>query len=181
MNTTYSIQINRIDQRFREASLFLFGLSLCLFWFWYFIDLPVRSAPAEIAIWYYFDFLPKWVLKTCIAIFPLGFLSLILASIKKNSDGQLNIHQDFVEIKSRKRTTKIQYMDLLRISFVVSLFSFKPYRIEFIFPDKKLSRVKLKSKQDFYEVMDKIYECSPIELEKYVSPYEYEENKNNNS
>ncbi len=77
-----------------------------------------------------------------------------------------------MEIVSESKKTRIVFSDLKRISFIVRTLTLKPYRIEFIYPDFQLTRVRIKTQEDFYELMDKVYTITPVSLEKCISQIE---------
>ncbi len=141
MTTSYIVDINRADTRFRKLSLVLLGVAILGFWGLGFIE-PIIMVITS-------DLFPKSILYGIVSILLIGIFSLLLLALKRNKDGLLKMHDDSVEIESKEKLIKVYFKDLKKISFVVATFTLKPYRIEFIYPDRQLTRVRLKAKEDF--------------------------------
>jgi hypothetical protein len=167
MTTSFLISINRTDRQYRKTSLILIGVAILCFWVLSFIQPFIQGITNEI--------FPRSITYGFISVILIGILSMILLGIKKNKSGILNMDDDSIQIESDKMAYKIYYKDLKRISFVAAAFSFKPYRIEFIYPDFQVTRIRLRTEKDFYEIMEYLYNVTPEELEKHVSSFESED------
>ncbi|RNI31460.1 hypothetical protein EFB08_02765 [Rufibacter latericius] len=106
--------------------------------------------------------------------FALGILALIPMGIKQNLSGSLFIYDNYIEVRAKAYHNKISFTHLKRISFIVPAFFLKPYLIEFMYSDSQYLRIRPKSKEEFYEMIDHLYRVTPEKLEKYFSPIESE-------
>lgn len=142
----------------------LLGIVLCSCVFFYFIEpILLLNIPYNSPIF----------INSSLVVFAIGGLALGLMVIsRRNRSAILNIYGDYIAIVSKSNQIKIFFSDLKRISFIVRTLTLKPYRIEFIYPDFQLTRLRLKTQEDFYELMDKIYSITPESLEKNVSQVE---------
>jgi hypothetical protein len=167
----YKVKINWTSKTGRKLSMKFFFAAFVIFCIWYVVDFPVRYLPRELSIPYYLDFLPRWLLNTFGIGIGLAIISFVLFDIRLNTSGQLKLYKDRVIIESMKRSDVIRYNELKRITFVVNLFSINPYRIEFIYPDFKVKRVKV-NKDKFYRIMDELNEITPEGFEIDVNSFE---------
>lgn len=111
---------------------------------------------------------PEGLLQGGLGFLFLGITGFLLRLVKQNKAARLKIHEEAVEVLSMAIPIKICFNDLKRIGFIISTFSLRPYSIEFVYPDYRLIRVKLKTRQEFYEIMDCLYKVTPNALAKEV-------------
>ena len=164
MTPTYLININYTDKCFRKLSLIFFCIAFFGFWTFYFIEPFIQIITGKL--------FHKWLLYVLNYLLLIGIFSFIFNDIRKNTCGVFKIYENAIEIKSKSNSFKIYFKELKRISFVVATFTFKPYRIEFIYPNFQLTRIKIRTKEDFYEIMNHLYEVTPECLEKHVNAFE---------
>ncbi|QNF34023.1 hypothetical protein HUW51_15320 [Adhaeribacter swui] len=167
MIKSYSIHVNRTNKRVNKIAVILLGVAVLGFWGLGFIQPFIQIITSDLS--------PKSINNGIGFIFFLGLVSLLLLAIKSNEKGCLMLYEDYIEVKSSSPVFRVYFKDLKKISFVVATITFKPYRVEFIYPDGQLKRVRLQTKEEFYDLMNYLYEVSPKELEKDVSAFESEE------
>ena len=171
---TYKVQINSTIGFFTEVALALSSIAFLGFCLWYLTDLPVRYN-LDLSTAYYVN-LPKWLLKIFAATMIMTVVAALLFSIRRNSDATLKIENDFVILEGKKKVFKVKLSELKKVVFVVKPATMNPYRIEFVYRNLKLVRVKLLSETDFDEIIKAIYEIAPKGLLIDTSPFETIEN-----
>lgn len=161
----YSVFINNPYKRIKSIAVSLIavaflgiGLTVFIEPFVFLITGPLNSE----GLWYVMGGLTL-----------IGITGFLLMFVKKNTTGTLKIYEDSIVIISINPLVKISFKDLKRIGFIVSTFSFNPYKIEFISPDYQFTRVRLKTKEEFYEIMAYLYEVTPENLPKEVFSNEF--------
>jgi len=161
---TYRIQVNSTNLLLRKIALCIGLLAFVGFAIWWLVTLPVNDTDANITIAYYIN-LPRWLWDIFEGTIILTIVSFLLYDVRKNSNGYLQIEKDSILIKLKKTHLPIKLSELKRISFVVKTLTLSPYRIEFIYPNRKLIRIKMLSGADFDELFKIISNLSPKELE----------------
>lgn len=172
-NKTYQVKINKTNRISREIAGFLFFIWAVGFAIWYVVDLPVKYQ-YEISIAYYSN-LPTWINHIFSWTIITGLVSLVLFTLRSNSNGILSLRPDHVEIKTKRELHVIKFSMLQRIAIVEKTFSFRPHRLEFIFPNKKCIRVVFSSEQAIEEVIMRLHQISPDKLDKEVMQFESHE------
>ncbi|GAA4313583.1 hypothetical protein [Nibribacter koreensis] len=167
MAEAYQVHINTVPKRIKKISDYLLGSVIVLFVLFYFIE--------PFVILKTFDISPNFSWYTVGFLFALAVLSFALRGIKRNKSATLTIQSDAITLESQHDTLRICYRDLNRISFVIQMFAIKPHRVEFIFHDFQLTRIRLKSSDDFYDIMDSLYDHAPSTLEIDINPMESED------
>ncbi len=164
MEASFPVDINNTNKRIERMYMVLLGIFLCSCVFFYFMEpILLLNIPYN----------SSFFLKSSLVVLAIGGLALGLMAIsRRNESATLNIYSDYIELVSKSNRTKIFFSDLKRISFIVRTLTLRPYRIEFIYPDFQLTRLRLKTQEDFYELMNKIYSNTPESLEKHVSQIE---------
>jgi len=167
----YKVTINWTSKVFRKASFYLGIIAIIGLYIWYVFDYPTRGLPSEFRIYYYFEFLPRWLTNFFIVSFLISLISFFFFDIRRNTRGILKINNDYVVLESRIRSDLIKFVELKRITFVALPIAFRPYRIEFIYPDFSFKRI-VTNKKRFYQLMDKLHEVVPDEFEIEVNSFE---------
>lgn len=176
--TIYDVRFNFTRKSFRRVSFYLFAVSMVGFAIWYVIDLPVRYAPGEISILYYFGILPKWLLDVFAVSIFLAIAAFAILDIRGNVDAVLHVLHDAVLIERMNKMERIAFKDLKRISLVAKmkpLLPFTknlPYRVEFASHGNRLRRVVLFNKADFYRLLENLHAVIPEELEINATSFE---------
>ena len=160
----YKVKINWTNKSLRKISNYIILIALAIFCIWYLVDLPVKRAPAEISFLYYLEFLPSWLLDIFGAGIGLGIVAFILNDIRRNTKGTLKIFKNHVIIESKKRCDIVRFDELKRITFIDKHFSISPYRVEFIYPDFSVKRLKI-SKTQYRDIQNKLIEVTPVDFE----------------
>ncbi len=169
---TFNISINYTNKALRSLSIKIGILAVIGFAIWYVVDLPAKYVPRELSIPYYLDFLPRWLLNIFGGTLFLAVIAYLLFDVRKNKKGTLKIENDTMVIESKERCDVLRFTELLRITFVILPFSFRPYRLEFIYPDFSFKRIRLKNKEQFDDIMNNIHEIAPDDFEITGSAFE---------
>lgn len=164
VSKSYQVYVNRANTIAREVSLALFFLAFIGFVLLYVIDLPVRHSATDIQIGYYMN-LPGWVSKIAGLTAITGLASFVFHSIKSNVRAILKITQHKAELNSKAGNLFIELDKLKRIVFIRKPYTFKPYRLEFVYPDQKVVRIKISSEEDFFEIANELYQATPDHVE----------------
>ncbi|WP_207430712.1 hypothetical protein [Sabulibacter ruber] len=164
MEASFLVDINSTNKAIEKLYMVLLGIFVCSCVFFYLMEpLLLLAIPNN----------SPFFNNLSLVVFAFGGLVLGLMAIsRRNRSATLTIYGDSLEIVSESKKTRIVFSDLKRISFIVRTLTLKPYRIEFIYPDFQLTRVRIKTQEDFYELMDKVYTITPVSLEKCISQIE---------
>ena len=176
----YRVKLNRQHPVFKNLAFYCFAIFLIGFIALYFIDYPARYLPIDLTLFYYFEFLPNWMTKSLgimLLFLPLAF-AVDLIKINRNCKIEFNNESILIK-KQKKKTTKVDPVELKRISFIVSPFSLYPYRIELNFKKtKRFFRFRIKNKEDFYNIIEDVNSFDH-EVECYFSAFESSEQEIN--
>jgi hypothetical protein len=168
----YKVKLNWTNRQFRKLSTSIFIIALIGYCFSYLIHYPIKQAPSEVIILYYIDLLPKWIFYISGGAIIAFIISFLTYDIRNNTNGILRFDNDSVSITTKKVYELILFNQLKRIIFIVKPFSFHPYRIEFKYYNDKVKRVIIKSEYQFHQIIQKITELKPEELEIDFGPFE---------
>ncbi|WP_350104460.1 hypothetical protein [Fulvivirga sp.] len=135
------------------------------------MDIPARYMPFEFSIPYYLDFLPRWLFKLFGIGMLLGLLSFFFFDIRRNKRGILKIYKNFAAIESEGKREVIRFEKLKRITFITKFIAFRPYRVEFIYPNLSIKRIRI-NKTKFYQIMEQLQEVAPKDFEIDVNSFE---------
>jgi len=160
----HKVSINWTSKLGRKVSMYLFFVVFVIFGIWYIVDIPARYVPSELSIPYYLDFLPRWLLKLFGIGIILGLLSFFFFDIRRNKRGILKIYKNFAALESKGKRDVIRFEKLKRITFITKLIALRPYRIEFIYPDFSVKRIRI-NKTKFYQIMEQLQEVTPKDFE----------------
>ncbi len=92
-------------------------------------------------------------------------MALLTYDIRINTNGILRFYPDSVTITTKKKYELILFNQLKKIIFIVHPISFRPYRVEFKYYNDKVKRIIIKSESEFHQIIEKITELSPKDLE----------------
>lgn len=167
---TYKVQVNITIRIFREIALALFFVAFVGGCLWYVIDLPVKDVP-DLRPAYYIN-LPTWLLYIFGESLIIGIVALLFYDVRKNSHGLLKFDNDSVNIESKGKFLKIKLKELKRIVVVVKELALKPYRIEFMYSNRKFVRVIVPTEIEFEEILEKIASIAPEQLDSDIRRFE---------
>lgn len=168
----YKVKLNWTIKEIRQISFSIFVIAVIGYCFSYMIHYPIQKVPSEIIILYYIDLVPKWILYVSGGTIIALILSFLTYDMRNNTNGILRFDYDSVSITTKKVYELILFNQLKRITFIVKPFSFSPYRIEFKYYNDKVKRIIIKSENQFHQIIQKIVELKPEEIEIDFGPFE---------
>lgn len=169
---SFDIHINYSNKLLKSLSIKLAIFAFIGFILWSIINYPLRFVPNEFSIPYYFDILPSWLLKVFETTILFGIISYTLYDVRKNLKGVLTVELKSIVIKSKKRREIINFSELLRITAIQKPMTKYPYRLEFIYPDFKFTRIAMKDENKFFQLVGELSKSAPEGFEINDSEFE---------